>query len=76
MSNAGLANVPPPLNHDVIDDFQGLPEIEGVNKVGKGWNEFVLYGDVTTTNPFGVEPQYYFLYVGMTWDDGTGRVLE
>ena len=47
-----------------------------MNKVGKGWNEFVLYGDVSTENTFSVSPQYYYLYIGMTWDDGNGYVLE
>ena len=75
MVNVGLANVPPPLDHGVLDQFQGLPQIEGVNRVGKGWNEFVLYGDVTAENSFEVFPEYYYFYVGMTWDDGEGRVL-
>ena len=44
--------------------------------VGKGWNEFVLYGDVNTANSFNVTPQYYYLYIGMTWDDGNGYVLK
>ena len=47
MTNVGLGNVPPPLDYGVLDAFQGLPQIKGVNKVGKGWNEFVLYGDST-----------------------------
>ena len=76
MTNAGLAGVPPPLKHNVMEDFQGLPEIPSVNKVGKGWNEFVLYADTTTGNSFAVEPQYYYLYIGMTWDDGDGYVLQ
>ena len=75
MSNVGLANVPPPLTHNVIDDFQGLPLIPNVNSIGKGWNEFVLYGDVSTSNDFEVDPLYYYLYIGMTWDDGEGFVL-
>ena len=76
MSNVGLGNVPPPLlNFGVDTAFQGLPQIEGVNRVGKGWNEFVLYGDTTYTNEFGVVPEFYYLYVGMTWDDGNDRVL-
>ena len=50
MTNVGLGNVPPPLKYNVLDSFQGLPEIPNVNAVGKGWNEFVLYGDSTYEN--------------------------
>ena len=45
-----------------------------MNAVGKGWNEFVLYGD-NTDNLFDVFPDYYYMYVGMTWDNGNGRIL-
>ena len=76
MSNVGLGNVPPPLLTFGVDNaFQGLPQMEGVNRVGKGWNEFVLYGDTTYNNEFGVVPEFYYLYVGMTWDDGSDEVL-
>ena len=77
MTNVGLGNVPPPLNYNVLDLFQGLPSIPNVNTVGKGWNEFVLYGDSTFDNEFAVEPEYYYLYIGMTWDNSnTNDVLE
>ena len=76
MTNVGLGNVPPPLEYGVLDSFQGLPAMTNVNNVNKGWNEFVLYGDTTRPNEHGVEPVYYNLYIGMTWDDGNGDVLE
>ena len=76
MTNVGLANVPPPLDYNVFEDFQGLPQIPGVNRVGKGWNEFVLYGDPEAENLYEVLPEYYYIYIGMTWDDGNNRVLE
>ena len=77
MTNVGLGNVPPPLEYGVLDSFQGLPSIPNVNAVGKGWNEFVLFGDSSYENEFGVQPDYYYLYTGMTWiNENRGGVLE
>ena len=77
MTNVGLGNVPPPLSYGVLDSFQGLPDIPNVNKFGKGWNEFVLYGDSSYDNGFGVQPDFYYLYVGMTWvNENRGDVLQ
>ena len=75
MANVGLGNVPTPLNVGVDQAFQGLPQIDGVNRVGKGWNEFVLYADTNYINEFGVLPEYYYVYIGMTWDNGSEEVL-
>ena len=49
--------------------------MNGVNRIGKGWNEFVLYGDTRFENEFNVLPFYYYLYIGMTWDNGNDEVL-
>ena len=52
MSNAGLASVRPPIDDQfgVLDKFQALPAIPGVNAPNKGYNEFVLYADMNTEN--------------------------
>ena len=76
MTNVGLANVPPPLDYNVLDAFQPLPRIKGVNAVDKGWNEFVLYGVDDHKNDFSVDPTFYYFYVGMTWDNDNGGVLD
>ena len=76
MTNVGLAGVVPPVDKNVMEFFQGLPRIAGVNSVGKGWNEFVLYGDSWKGNLYKVYPDYYYLYVAMTWDNGLGEILD
>ena len=54
----------------------GLNIFQGIYLVGKGWNEFVLYAETNLSNEFSVYPEFYYLYVGMTWDNGFDRVLD
>ena len=68
--NVGLRNVPPPIWENNLDNFQAVPSIPGVNRVGKGYNEYVLYGESSENELLAIKPAYYYFYVGMTWDNG------
>ena len=74
--NVGLRNVPPPIWGNNLESFQAIPEIPGVNKVGKGYNEYVLYGEQSENDELGIYPQYYYFYIGMTWDNGNEALLD
>ena len=79
--NVGLAAVPPPVDNDWdLNNFQGLPRMEGVNNLAKGYNEYVLYGEVENYEALkltgGNAAHYYYFYVGMSWDNGEGGVLQ
>ena len=73
--NVGLRNVPPPIWGDNLPNFQALPSLPGVNRVGKGYNEYVLYGESYENSELDIFPNYYYFYVGMTWDNGSERLL-
>ena len=74
MPNVGLAAVPAPVDFG-IENFQGIPEIEEVNAIGKGFNEYVLYGENVYYNELELGGSYYYLYIGMSWDNGDGGIL-
>ena len=75
MQNVGLRNVPPPVDEFNLPNFQALPQIEGVNSVGKGYNVYVLYGELSVNEQLGIYPAYYYLYVGMSIDNGAGELI-
>ena len=75
MTNVGLGAVPAPIEFD-LDNFQGIPQMDGVNRVGKGYNEFVLYGERERYEELKLGGLYYYLYVAMSWDNGNGGVLK
>ena len=42
----------------------------------KGWNEYVLYGEDFNSALLDLKNQpFYYLYTGMTWDDGEEGVI-
>ena len=53
--------------------------MEGVNNLAKGYNEYVLYGDVESYDALkltgGNAALYYYFYVGMSWDNGEEGIL-
>ena len=73
--NVGLRNVPAPVWGNNLSSFQALPSLDGINRVGKGYNEYVLYGEQSDNVELDIYPTYYYLYVAMTWDNGNDRVL-
>ena len=54
--NVGLKNVPAPIWDDNLQNFQALPVMEGVNRTGKGYNEYVLYGELSENEQLGIYP--------------------
>ena len=74
MPNVGLAAIPPPVDFG-LENFQGIPQMDGVNNIRKGYNEFVLYGEKLYYDELELPASYYYLYVGMTWDNGDNGVL-
>ena len=49
--------------------------MDGVNNLRKGYNEFVLYGEKLYYDELKLPAAYYYLYVGMTWDNGDNGIL-
>ena len=49
--------------------------MEGVNKVGRGYNEYVLYGVREYFDELELGASYYYFYTGMSWDNGSNGVL-
>ena len=79
MTNSGLASIHPPVDLVDVSLFQALPSnMTGVNVPYKGYNEFVLYGQNLNGTDLGLKNSspFYYLYVGMTWDDGLEHVIQ
>ena len=74
MPNVGLAAVPPPITFG-LENFQGIPQMNGINQARKGYNEYVLYGEKIYYEELSAPASYYYFYVAMTWDNGENGVL-
>ena len=74
MPNVGLAGVPAPVDFG-IENFQGIPRMDGVNNPRKGYNEFVLYGEKLYYDELELPASYYYFYVAMSWDNGSNGIL-
>ena len=46
-----------------------------MNRVGKGLNEFVLYGETEYYDELKLGGLYYYFYTAMSWDNGDNGVL-
>ena len=50
--------------------------MNGINVDYKGYNEYVLYGQNLNSTNLGLSQQtFYYLYTGMTFDDGNENVI-
>ena len=51
--------------------------MEGINVSFKGYNEYVLYGYDYSSEELSLQDQnFYYMYTGMTWDDGAENVIR
>ena len=69
MSNFGLSLIPAPESEFDLQSYQGLYQVDGLNNIGKGWNEFLLYGDDFTVDLVELTGEFYYFYTAMTWND-------